>query len=61
MTPRRLGTFLLCVGALDALMGSIMAIQLPPERAGISPFVLLLSGLVLMFCGYYIGRRGGGN
>jgi hypothetical protein len=47
---------LLCAGALNALIGTIMAIQIPPERIGISPYVLALSGLILMFGGYYIGK-----
>ncbi len=49
--------FLLCAGALNALIGTIMAIQIPPERIGISPYVLALSGLILMFGGYYTGKR----
>lgn len=39
-------------------MGSILALQIPPERIGVSAYVLVFSGLVLMFCGYYIGKRG---
>ena len=57
MKPRQLGTLLLCVGALNALIGTIMAIQIPPEHIGISPYVLALSGLILMFGGYYTGKR----
>ncbi|WP_155855825.1 hypothetical protein [Arthrobacter sp. 9MFCol3.1] len=57
MKPRQLGMFLLCAGALNALIGTIMAIQIPPERIGISPYVLALSGLILMFGGYYTGKR----
>ncbi|SFT76348.1 hypothetical protein [Arthrobacter sp. ov118] len=59
MKPRQLGTLLLCVGALNALIGTIMALQIPQERVGISPYVLALSGLVLMFVGYYTGKRKG--
>lgn len=57
MKLRQVGTFLLCVGALNALIGTIMAIQLPTARVGFFPYVIMLSGLTLMFCGYYIGRR----
>jgi uncharacterized membrane protein len=57
MTPRRLGTFLLSVGALNALIGTIMAIQIPPARAGFFPYVILLCGLVSMYAGYYTGKR----
>jgi hypothetical protein len=35
----------------------IMAIQIPPERIGITPYVFALSGLGLMFGGYYTGKR----
>jgi hypothetical protein len=49
------------VGALNALIGTIMAIQIPPERIGISPYLIALSGLVLMFGGYYTGKRKDGN
>ena len=58
MTPKWIGTFLLCVGAFEALIGTGMAIQIPPDRIGISPYVLALSGLALMFGGYFTGRRG---
>jgi hypothetical protein len=61
LKPLQLGTFLLCVGALNALIGTIMAIQIPPERIGISPYLIALSGLVLMFGGYYTGKRKDGN
>jgi len=61
MAPRRVGTFLLCVGALNALIGAIMVIQLPPARLGFFPYVILICGLVLMFSGYYTGRRRDGN
>jgi hypothetical protein len=33
------GIFLLCVGALNALIGTIMAIQIPLERIGIAPWL----------------------
>jgi hypothetical protein len=56
LKPRQLGTFLLCVGALNALI-SIMTLHIPPERIGIAPYVLALSGLALMFGGYYTGKR----
>lgn len=61
MKPRQLGIFLLCVGASNVLVGVILAVQIPPDRIGISPYVLSLSGLVLMFGGYYTGRRKNGN
>jgi hypothetical protein len=61
LKPRQLGTFLLCVGALNALIGTMMAIQVPPERIGIAPFVLALNGLFVMFGGYHTGKRKDGN
>jgi len=33
------------------------AIQVPPERIDVAPYVLALSGLGLMFAGYYTGKR----
>jgi hypothetical protein len=60
MTTTRVGTALVCVGALNALIGTIM-LQLPTARVGFYPYVLLLSGLVLIFCGYFTGRRLGGK
>ena len=61
MKPRQLGMLLLCAGALNALMGIVMAIQIPPERTGVWPYVLTLSGLVLMLAGHYTGKRKDGN
>jgi hypothetical protein len=57
MTPRQLGTYLLCTGALNALIGTVMAIQVPPDRVGFLPYVILLCGLISMFAGYYTGKR----
>ena len=61
MTPKWLGPLLLCVGCLNALIGTLMAIQIPPARVGFLPYLILLCGLVLMFSGYYTGKRRGGN
>jgi VIT1/CCC1 family predicted Fe2+/Mn2+ transporter len=49
------------VGAFNALIGTIMAIQIPPTRVGFFPYVILLCGLVLMFSGYYTGKRRDGS
>lgn len=57
MAPKRLGTFLLCVGALNVLIGAILAVQIAPARIGASPYVIAFCGLVLMFGGYYTGKR----
>lgn len=57
IAPRRLGIFLLCVGALNALIGTMLAIHVPPKRIGGSPYVIILCGLILMFAGYYTGKR----
>lgn len=57
MSPQRLGIFLMCVGALNALIGTMLAIQVPAERLGASPYVIMLCGLVLMLAGYYTGKR----
>lgn len=47
----------MCVGALNALIGTMLAIQVPAERLGASPFIIMLCGLVLMLAGYYTGKR----
>lgn len=57
MSPQRLGIFLMCVGALNALIGTMLAIQVSAERLGASPFIIMLCGLVLMLAGYYTGKR----
>lgn len=57
MAPQRLGIFLLCVGALNVLVGTMLAIQVPPERIGWSPYIIIFCGLILMFGGYYTGKR----
>lgn len=57
MSPQRLGIFLLCVGALNALIGTMLAIQVSAERLGASAFIIILCGLVLMLAGYYTGKR----
>ena len=61
MTSRWVGTFLLCVGALNALIGTIMVIQLPTAHIGVFPYVILISGLALMLGGYVTGRRRDGS
>lgn len=53
----RLGISLLCVGALNALIGTMLAIQVPSERVGGLPYVIIFCGLILMFAGYYTGKR----
>ncbi|GAB3566392.1 hypothetical protein GCM10027405_25400 [Arthrobacter alkaliphilus] len=57
MAPRRLGIILLCLGALNALIGTLLAIRVPPERIDGSPPVIIVCGLILMFAGYYTGKR----
>jgi hypothetical protein len=61
LKPRQLGIFLLCVGASNVLVGVILAVQIAPERIGASPYVLAFCGLILMFGGYYTGKRKDGN
>jgi hypothetical protein len=57
MAPKRLGILLLCVGALNVLIGTILAVQIAPARIGASPYVIVFCGLILMFAGYYTGKR----
>lgn len=55
MTPRRIGTALLCVGAVNALLGTMLALQSASNDAW--AYVIVLSGIVVMICGYLIGKR----
>lgn len=55
MTPRRIGTALLCVGAVNALLGTMLALQSASNDAW--RYVIVLSGIVVMICGYLIGKR----
>lgn len=55
MTPRRIGTVLLCVGAMNALLGTMLALQSASNDAW--AYVIVLSGIVVMICGYLIGKR----
>lgn len=55
--PKRLGILLLCVGAVNVLIGTMLAIQIAPERIGASPYIIVLCGLILMYGGYYTGNR----
>lgn len=57
MAPKRLGTLLLCMGALNVLIGTILAVQIPPARLGASAYVFVFCGLILMFAGHYTGKR----
>lgn len=57
MTRQRLGIFLLCVGALNVLIGTMLATQIAPEQIGASPYIIVFCGLILMFGGYYTGKR----
>jgi hypothetical protein len=55
MTPKWLGIALLCVGAVNALLGTAMVLQ--STTSNIWAYFVVLGGLVLMFCGYLIGKR----
>lgn len=55
MTPRRIGTALLCVGAVNALLGTMLAFQSASTDAW--AYVIVVSGIVVMICGYLIGKR----
>lgn len=55
MTPRWLGTALLCVGAVNALIGTMLVLQSTSNN--IWAYFVVLGGIVLMFCGYFIGKR----
>lgn len=55
MTPRRIGTALLCVGAVNALLGTMLAFQSASNNAW--AYVIVVSGIVVMICGYLIGKR----
>lgn len=57
MAPQRLGIILLCVGAANALIGTVLIIQFPAERTGGWPYVIIICGLLIMFAGYYTGKR----
>ena len=55
MTPRGLGILLLCVGAVNALLGTILAFR--SESNNVWAYVIVTSGIVVMMCGYFIGKR----
>lgn len=55
MTPRWLGIALLCVGAVNALIGTMLVLQSTSNN--IWAYSVVLGGIVLMFCGYFIGKR----
>lgn len=55
MTPRWLGIALLCVGAANALIGTTLVLQSTTKN--IWAYFIVLGGVVLMICGYFIGKR----
>lgn len=55
MTPRGIGIALLCVGAVNALLGTMLAFQ--SEMNNVWAYVIVISGVVVMICGYFIGQR----
>ncbi len=55
MTPRRIGIAILCVGAVNALLGAMLAFQ--SELNSVVTYVIVVSGIVGMICGYFIGKR----
>jgi len=55
MTPRSLGIALLCVGAVNALIGTVLALQSSSNNTW--AYFIVLGGVVLMICGYFIGKR----
>ncbi len=55
MTPRWLGIALLCVGAANALIGTMLVLQSTTKN--IWAYFIVLGGVVLMICGYFIGKR----
>jgi hypothetical protein len=55
MTPRWLGIALLSVGAVNALIGTILVLQ--STLNNIWAYLVVLGGVFLMFCGYFIGKR----
>jgi NhaP-type Na+/H+ or K+/H+ antiporter len=55
MTPRGIGIALLCVGAVNTLLGTMLALR--SESNNIWAYVIVISGLVVMICGYFIGKR----
>ena len=57
MAPKQLGILLLGAGALNVLIGTALAVQIAPARIGTSPYVIVFCGIILMFAGYYTGKR----
>lgn len=57
MTPRLIGTALLSVGTLMALVAIVVAMQ--PQLAHIHWAFLITGscGVGLMICGYFLGKR----
>lgn len=44
-----------CVGAVNALIGTMLVLQSTSNN--IWAYFVVLGGIVLMFCGYFIGKR----
>jgi hypothetical protein len=55
MTPRWIGSALLCVGAVNAVLGTMLAFRSASNN--VWPYVIVVSGVVVMICGYFIGKR----
>jgi uncharacterized membrane protein HdeD (DUF308 family) len=56
MTPRFARVALICAGAIGAIFGLIFACQTASGDLWLCLF-LAFGGLVLMICGYFIGKR----
>jgi hypothetical protein len=55
MTLRWIGTALLCLGAVNVLLGTMLAFR--SASNDIWAYVVVVSGVVVMICGYFIGKR----
>ncbi len=55
MTPRWLGIALLCVGTVNAFIRGMLVLQ--STSNSIWAYFVVLGGVVLMLCGYFIGKR----
>ncbi|MDQ0028789.1 hypothetical protein [Arthrobacter bambusae] len=56
MTPRWLGIALLCVGSLNALVGTMLVLRYTPSNNAWA-YSIMLCGVGVMICGYFIGKR----
>ncbi|MDI3213586.1 hypothetical protein [Arthrobacter sp. AL12] len=56
MTPKLLGTALLCMGALNFLVG-VIGLQNSSTSSVWVFWAMACGGVGLMLCGYFIGKR----